>query len=169
MFHDDCEKREWPPPTLFYYGQGAVQLKEAIQKLIEETAGRLGYQVYEAGVLLKGMNSQITVKLDSLAGISHLDCERFSKELSAGLDDAELLPNYSLEISSPGLNRAVRTADDFMRFTGSPVKVVYQDGDDRKVVKGVIVTATGEAITVSGEQGDVTIRYDAIVSASLDY
>ena len=52
---------------------------------------------------------------------------------------------------------------------GSPVKVVYRDGDDRKVVKGVIVTALGDAVTVSGERGDVTIRYDAIVSANLDY
>ena len=156
-------------PTLFYYGQGAVQLKEAILKLIDETAGRLGYQVYDAGVLLKGLNSKIVVKIDCRAGIAHQDCERFSKELAAGLDDAELLPNYSIEVSSPGLDRAVSTADDFSRFAGSPVKVVYQDGGDRKVVKGVIGAASGDAVTVSGEQGNVTIRYDAIVSATLDY
>ena len=156
-------------PTLFYYGQGAVQLKEAIQKLVEDTAGRLGYQVYEAGVLLKGANSRIVVKIDCRAGISHQDCERFSKELSAAIDDAELLPNYSLEISSPGLDRAVRTSEEFMRFAGSPVKVVYQDGDERRVVKGIIGAGDGSAVTVSGEQGDVTIPYDAIVNANLDY
>jgi ribosome maturation factor RimP len=156
-------------PTLFYYGQGAVQLKEAILKLIDETAGRLGYQVYEAGVLLKGMNSKIVVKIDCRAGVAHHDCERFSKELSAGLDDAELLPNYSLEVSSPGLDRTVRTADDFTRFTGSPVKVVYQDGSERRVIKGIIGAGTGSAVTVSGEQGEVTIPLDAIVNANLDY
>lgn len=156
-------------PTLFYYGQGAVQLKEAIHKIIGDTAERLGYQLYEAGVLLKGANTKIVVKIDCRAGVMHLDCERFSKELSAALDEASLLPNYSLEISSPGLDRAVSTADDFSRFAGSPVKVVYQDGEDRKFVKGVIGTASGDAVTVSGEQGDVTIRYDAIVSANLDY
>jgi len=156
-------------PTLFYYGQGAVQLKEAIHKVIGETAERLGYLVYEAGVLLKGESSKIAVKIDSRAGISHIDCERFSKELSVAIDDAGLLPNYSLEVSSPGLDRAVSTSDDFSRFAGSPVKVVYRDGDDRKVVKSVIVTALGDAVTVSGERGDVTIRYDAIVSANLDY
>lgn len=146
-----------------------MQLKEAIQKLIEETAGRLGYQVYEAGVLLKGVNSKIAVKIDSRTGISHLDCERFSKELAAGLDESELLPNYSLEISSPGLDRAVRTADDFTRFTGSLVKVVYQDGEERRFVKGVICAASGGAVTVTGDQGDVTIPYDTIVNANLDY
>ena len=115
-----------------------MQVKDEIQKLIAETAERLGYQVYESGILMKGENSKIAVKLDSRDGISHSDCERFSKELSAGIDVRDLLPNYSLEISSPGLNRAVRGRNDFIRFAGSPVKIVYREGDDRKVVKGVI-------------------------------
>ena len=149
--------------------RAAVQLKEAIHRVIGETAGRLGYQVYEAGVLLKGENSKIAVKIDNRAGISHIDCERFSRELSAAIDDAGLLPNYSLEVSSPGLNRSVSTADDFSRFAGSPVKVVYQEGGERKFVKGVISTAFGDEVTVAGEKGDVTIRYDSIVSANLDY
>jgi ribosome maturation factor RimP len=156
-------------PTLFYYGQAAVQLKEEILKLAAETAERLGYQVYESGVLLKGENSKIVVKIDSRAGISLLDCEKFSKELSAGIDEADLLPNYSLEVSSPGLDREVRTADDFERFTGSPVKVVYNDGDQRRVVKGTIMEASGTAVRVSGEEGDVTIPLDTVVSAKLDY
>jgi ribosome maturation factor RimP len=146
-----------------------VQLKEAILRLIDETAGRLGYQVYEAGVLLKGVNSKIVVKIDCQAGIAHQDCERFSKELSAALEDTELLPNYSLEVSSPGLDRALRTADEFIRFAGSPVKVVYQDGSERRVVKGTIGEGDGRTVTVSGEQGEVTIPYDAIVNANLDY
>lgn len=149
--------------------RAAVQLKEEIHRVIGETAGRLGYQVYEAGVLLKGENSKIAVKIDNRAGISHIDCERFSRELSAAIDDAGLLPNYSLEISSPGLNRSVSTADDFSRFAGSPVKVVYQEGGERKFVKGVISAAFGDEVTVAGEKGDVTIRYDSIVSANLDY
>lgn len=149
--------------------RAAVQLKEEIHRVIGETAGRLGYQVYEAGVLLKGENSKIAVKIDNRAGISHIDCERFSRELSAAIDDAGLLPNYSLEISSPGLNRSVSTADDFSRFAGSPVKVVYQEGSERKFVKGVISAAFGDEVTVAGEKGDVTIRYDSIVSANLDY
>ena len=143
--------------------------KERISLLIEETAARLGYMVYESGVLLKGENSMITVKIDSLAGISHLDCERFSKELSVRLDDEDILPKYSLEVSSPGLKRLLRNGGEFGRFPGAPVKVVYDEGPDRRVAKGTIQSVTGEAVTVSTESGEVTISYGAIINANLDY
>ena len=143
--------------------------KERISQLIDETAARLGYMVYESGVLMKGENSMITVKIDSLAGISHLDCERFSKELSVRLDDEDILPNYSLEVSSPGLKRLLRNGDEFGRFPGAPVKVVYDEGPDRRVAKGTIKSAGENAVTVSTESGDITISYDTIINANLDY
>ncbi|MBN2158175.1 MAG: hypothetical protein JW807_02180 [Spirochaetes bacterium] len=143
--------------------------KERISGLIQEAASRLGYMVYESGVLLKGENSKIIVKIDSPAGISHLDCEKYSRELTGMLDGDEALPNYSLEVSSPGLNRRLRNAGEFGRFTGAPVKVVYDEGGVRKVVKGAIGDAASAAVTVAGEKGDITISYDMIVSANLDY
>lgn len=143
--------------------------KERISRLIEETAARLGYMVYESGVLVKGMNSVITVKIDSLAGISHLDCEKFSKELSGRLDDVDVLPNYSLEVSSPGLKRLLRNGGEFARFPGAPVKVVYDEGPDRKVAKGTIKSVSDGAVTVSSETGEITITYGAIINANLDY
>lgn len=143
--------------------------RERISQLIEETAARLGYIVYESGVLLKGENSMISIKIDSLSGISHLDCERFSKELSARLDDADILPNYFLEVSSPGLKRLLRSGEEFGRFPGAPVKVVYDEGRDRRVVKGTIKSAGENAVTVSTESGEVTVSYGAIINANLDY
>ena len=146
-----------------------VQLKERISELVRETAARLGYMVYESSVLFKGENSQIHVKIDSLAGISHNDCEHFSRELSARIDSDDILPNYSLEVSSPGLNRLLRTKDDFMRFAGAPVKVVYDEGAERKVAKGTIDAADDAAVTVATEKGTTMISYETITSANLDY
>ncbi len=143
--------------------------KERITQIIEETAARLGYMVYESGVLLKGENSMISVKIDSRAGISHNDCERFSKELSVRLDDEDILPNYSLEVSSPGLKRLLRSGEEFGRFSGAPVKVIYDDGPDRRVAKGTIKSAGDSAVTVSTESGDITISYDTVINANLDY
>ena len=147
----------------------AVHIKERMLKLIEDTAGTLGYLIYESSILYKGENSQIHVKIDSLAGISHNDCERFSRELSARLDAEEDLPNYSLEVSSPGLNRLLRNSSEFRRFPGAPVKVVYEEDGARRVAKGTIGEATDDAVRVSAEKGDVTISFDSIISANLDY
>lgn len=61
----------------------------------------------------------------AVAGISHADCERVSQQLSVILDVEELVPGpgYVLEISSPGMDRALRNETEFARFTGRLAKV----------------------------------------------
>jgi ribosome maturation factor RimP len=144
-------------------------IKEKISQLIEEAARSLGYMIYDASIYLKGENTRINVKIDSLHGISHLDCENYSKELTARLDGEGVLPNYSLEISSPGIKRLVRNIDEFRRFTGSPVKIVYRINGESSVIKGRIETVTDTSVMVSTERGETTILYDTITSANLDY
>ena len=62
---------------------------------------------------------------DPYAKISHADCERVSQQLSVILDVEELVPGpgYILEISSPGMDRALKTVADFQRFRGRLAKV----------------------------------------------
>ena len=62
---------------------------------------------------------------DPYAEISHADCERVSKQLSVILDVQELVPGpgYTLEVSSPGMDRALRKPADYVRFTGRPAKI----------------------------------------------
>src|SRR5688572_21219200 len=66
----------------------------------------------------------LRVFIDGPGGITHEDCERVSRELSALLDVHDVIPQaYNLEVSSPGLNRPLRTAEHFKRFTGQKAKV----------------------------------------------
>jgi ribosome maturation factor RimP len=62
---------------------------------------------------------------ESLANISHADCERVSQQLSVILDVEELIegPGYTLEVSSPGLDRELKKAADFQRFAGRLAKI----------------------------------------------
>jgi ribosome maturation factor RimP len=57
--------------------------------------------------------------------ISHADCERVSQQLSVILDVEDLVPGpgYILEVSSPGMDRALKTEADFLRFTGRAAKI----------------------------------------------
>ena len=70
-----------------------------------------------------------TIEGEEVAGpypkVSHGDCERVSQQLSVILDVEELVPGpgYVLEISSPGLDRALKTERDFLRFTGRLAKI----------------------------------------------
>lgn len=61
------------------------------------------------------------VPLESLSGVTHEDCARFAEDFGTVLDVEDFVPGaeYTLEVSSPGLDRKLSTARDFQRFTGS--------------------------------------------------
>ena len=146
-------------------------MKDEIIRLAEETAKTLGLMIYESSVLLRGDNTRIVVKIDKLEPVSHLDCERFSRELGKRIDELEALPNYSLEVSSPGIKRKLRSIEEFRRFTGSPVKIVAEVNGERRAVKGKLVSVGDDRVTVFSDEEDreVTVEYKSIANANLDY
>ncbi len=144
-------------------------VKDEIIELIEQSAGDLGFSVYEYGLTVRGENTHIAVKLDALEGITLENCEDYSRELSSRLDVAELVPNYTLEVSSPGLDRKLQGKDDFIRFLKAPVKIVMELEDKRDTIKGSLLEVTEEGLRVDGERGEIEISFDQIVQANLDY
>ncbi|HLU67785.1 MAG TPA: ribosome maturation factor RimP [Kofleriaceae bacterium] len=92
-----------------------------------------------------------------LGPIGLVDCERISRELGAVLDVEDPLPHaYSLEVSSPGLDRPLRTAEHFRRFAGETAKVALaRPLDGRKNFKGTLRGVEGE-----GEAAQVVIEVD---------
>jgi ribosome maturation factor RimP len=74
---------------------------------------------------LKSADGTAQVPSDPYPKISHADCERVSQQLSVILDVEELIsgPGYVLEVSSPGMDRALTKPADFERFTGRSAKV----------------------------------------------
>lgn len=136
---------------------------------VRAVAEDLGYLIYEAGLLLKGKNSSVVVKIDGRTPISHSDCEAYSRELSRRLDEAGLLPDYSLEVSSPGIRRQLRSVEEFERFSGSPAKVIFREGDEQRVVKGRIVRVEGGIIALHEGDNTIMIDFDAIKSANLEF
>ncbi len=144
--------------------------REIIIGIVNDVAADLEFLIYDANVYLKGENTRIIVKIDHLKGISLDDCAGFSRELSRRLDGAALLPNYAIEVSSPGLNRQLRNAGEFARFRGSPVKIIYEeDGGERMVVKGSIEEVADDAITVVENESRIELRFTGIKSAQLEF
>ncbi len=69
--------------------------------------------------------TQGEINMEQLSGVTHEDCEIFSQDFGTVLDVEELIPGapYTLEVSSPGLDRKLAKRDDFVRFCGSLAKV----------------------------------------------
>jgi ribosome maturation factor RimP len=92
----------------------------------EEAAAKLrdGVAEEEEQSLFAHLGSE-GVPLDQLAWVTHEDCERFSRDFGTVIDVEDLVPGaeYTLEVSSPGLDRRLATRADYERFRASPVKV----------------------------------------------
>lgn len=95
--------------------------------LEKDAAGRarLKEEIAAGGDELPEALREGTLSPEQLSGITHGDCEEFSRDFGVLLDVEDLVPGgeYTLEASSPGLDRKLRKLEDFERFTGSLVKV----------------------------------------------
>ena len=90
---------------------------------MEPPVQALGYELVDLEARIGG-NGLLRVYIDRAEGVGLDDCERVSRQLSAFLDvEAPLPGSYALEVSSPGLDRPLRTADHFERFAGHEAKI----------------------------------------------
>ncbi len=102
------------------------------------------------------------------------DCEKVSEVVGASLDDSNLVePSYVLEVSSPGVNRPLKTEDHFRRFVGQNVKVsTFAPLDEttrQKNFSGILLSCDGMQIeVVDAVSGKVQIQLSTIAKAHLD-
>src|SRR5205814_10506192 len=87
--------------------------------------------------------------------VSVEDCAAVSRDLSAILDVEDVVPTaYTLEVSSPGLDRPLRHAQDYARFAGRRAKVVmHEKVDGQGFFRGRLAGVDGDAVLIDGEEG----------------
>jgi ribosome maturation factor RimP len=111
---------------------------ERVREIAERVAASSGLEVVEVEILGGGKARMLRVFLDKasagtdpLAGVTHEDCANFSREFGTILDVEDVMPgSYTLEVSSPGLDRKLIKAADFTRFTGSRMKLTTRQPVD---------------------------------------
>ena len=92
--------------------------------LIEPVVTGLGYEVVDIEFRPHPKDGLLRVFIDQESGIQMEDCEAVSRQLSAMIDVEDPIPgHFNLEVSSPGLDRPLRKAEDFEKFTGEMVKI----------------------------------------------
>jgi ribosome maturation factor RimP len=99
-------------------------LESRVTELAEQIAASMGMELVL--IEIKGSGNQTVVRafIDQPTGISLGDCERFSKRFSVSLDVEDWIPTrYTLEVSSPGVNRPLAKEADFLKFCGKNAKV----------------------------------------------
>ena len=144
---------------------------EELQALLAPTVASLGLELLGVEFVPSGASALLRLFIDAPerhVGIE--DCEAASREVSALLDvEDPISSEYTLEVSSPGIDRPLFTIAQFARWIGDEAKVALRlPQQGRRRITGRIVSAQDDTLVLADAQGEVTIKFDNIDKARLN-
>jgi ribosome maturation factor RimP len=138
-------------------------------ELFEPVVVDMGYELIEIEYLPNLNYGVLRLYIDKDSGILVEDCSAVSRQVSAILDVEDIVPGeYSLEVSSPGMDRPLRRLEDFQRFTGEVAKIkTSMPFEGQRNFKGRIIGVEEDLIIIECENKEVRLPVTAIDKARL--
>ncbi len=146
-------------------------LQTSIQGFIEPVINSLGLELVDIELKKMPGKALLRVYIDKDQGVQIRDCERVSREIEGVLDVEDPIPySYVLEVSSPGLDRPLKSVADYKRYVGKTVKVItLHPIDNQNHFVGRLDSAGDREISVVLEKNrTVAVPYDNISRARLE-
>jgi ribosome maturation factor RimP len=140
-------------------------LPSHVQELAERAASTNGVEVLELKLRGQGRGRVLSVILDADSPLEADVVERVSKDLSRALDQTDPLQgSYTLEVTTPGLDRPLQSPRDFRRQRGHEVRIVRgATGDATSSVQGVVLDADEQAVTLDVDGSQVQVPLSDVV------
>ena len=159
------ELNEWAKAHFFVGFDTFATMREAVASKIEEIAQRVadseGMELVEVEVKGGGGHRLVRISIDKPDGVSHADCELVSQQVGTILDVEDVVPGgrYTLEVSSPGVERKLLKPQDFQRFRGKKAKITLRDPiEERRNWEGTLAGFEDGTITLDAGAGKI-IRF----------
>lgn len=145
------------------------QVPDKLRQILEVTVEPLGYELVGVEFHPHGNNALLRVFIDKQSGISLDDCQRVSHQISGVLDVEDPIPgHYTLEVSSPGLDRPLFEAKHFIRFAGRKVRIhLATPLSGRKRFIGLLRGMRADNVVLESEGEEVLVPLDQIEKARL--
>ena len=155
-------------------GVDPIQL---VEQLLQPILDAMGLELVELEFKKNGRSYVLRIFIDKPGGINLDDCAEVSRELSVQLDVEDCIPGrYTLEVSSPGLDRPLKKEQDFVRYQGRLAVVKTsallkdEKGSPRKTFLGVIEGVdAGEVVMRLKEGPQARIPFEMIAKAHLEF
>jgi ribosome maturation factor RimP len=151
-------------------------MQQTIAAKVVEIATRVGasvdIEIVDVELLGGGNNRVLRIYIDKAAGVTHTDCELVSNEVGAILDAEEVIPgSYQLEVSSPGVERKLKTARDFERFQGKKARIQLRKPiENQKRWEGTLAGFNSGVILLEPSPGrQIQVPLDEVEKANLKF
>ena len=142
-------------------GARHAELLRGLERVAALAADAEGLEMVELRVRGSGSRRVVRIDIDRAGpgSVTHDDCQRVSERVERTLEDEELLAtSYVLEVSSPGIDRPILSADDIRRNTGRRVRVTtIEPIDGRREFQGTLLGSQNGCLLLSGD-GNAALR-----------
>jgi len=142
--------------------------KKKVENIVHELAkpvlDRRGFELVEIEYKKEGSDWYLRLYIDKEGGITINDCQSVSEELSDLLDEADPIEHsYIFEVSSPGIERPLKTDRDYEKNNGKPVEVrLFSALNGKKVLEGILKGHTPEEVEIEVDGKNMHIEKNAI-------
>ncbi|GAB6073097.1 ribosome maturation factor RimP [Venenivibrio stagnispumantis] len=147
-----------------------MEIVEKVKELVIPILEEKGLKLVDIE-LNKGKRPILRVYIYNPEGTSIDDCEWVSKRLGALLDVEDLIPtSYTLEISSPGLDRKLKNKEEFNIFKGRDIVIKTKEPiEEKKVFRGVLEGLEDENVVLNQDDNKIKIPFENISQAKLEF
>jgi len=141
--------------------------QSAVQKLVEPILEQRQVELVELSCQPRGGQTLVRLLIDTVSGVTVQDCAHINQRVGEALDQAGLIEgSYTLEVSSPGLDRPLLSKRDFERAIGEQLLVETQEEEGKfKLRRGMLLAVQHEAIVLKNAGETITVVFDRIRSA----
>lgn len=142
---------------------------EQLQAMLAPVVEALGYECWGVEFISQGRHSLLRVYIDHTNGIQVDDCEKVSRQVSGVLDvEDPISSEYTLEVSSPGMDRPLFTLEQFAKHAGEQVKIKLRSPfEGRRNFQGLLKGVEEQDVIVQADEHEYLLPVDSIEKANI--
>ena len=146
-------------------------IKETVREAIEPTVTELGYTIWDVSYHKIGADYHLEITIDSEDGIGIDDCEKVHRAIDPILDECDPIEGfYYLEVSSPGIERELKTDEHITLSLGEVVEAkLFTAKNGAKSFVGELVSYDGTNVLIAYENGEVSLAKNEIAKLTTVY
>ena len=135
------------------------KVEESVFEAILPTVKELGYEIYDIEYLKEGTSWYLRIYIDKSEGISINDCENVSRAIDPIIDELNPIKTpYTLEVSSPGIERVLRKDEHFNRYMGEEVELsLFKAIDGEKKIRGILKDFSDEVVKILYKDNELSV------------
>ena len=143
--------------------------QEALVELIDPVIQALGCELWGLEILSQGRHSLLRIYIEKADGVGLKDCETVSRQVSSLMDvEDPITGHYTLEVSSPGMDRPLYKLEHYRQFIGEHVAIkLSRTFEKRKKIRGLLKAVEKDEIVVQVEDEEFVLPFEWIDKANL--